>query len=261
MNDISKVTQRSVEGTSLLFGISPLHSHIRFYECLLHVAYRLDFNKWQARSTEEKTRVANRKQHIQTHFRREIGLIVDLPTQGGGTTNDGNSARKFFANPAISARITGIKEEIIVRFSVILEVISSGREINCDLFRLYCTETAEIFVENYWWYPLPASVHKVLIHGWQIMQNSSLPVGMLSEEPQEARNKDYRYYREHHTRKDTREHTNEDLLKILLVSSDPVITSFCRNSKKPLQKLSTDTLKLLASQAKKDNSESGSDDE
>lgn len=140
--------------------------------------------------------------------------------------------------------ITGLKEEIISRFGVILEVIASNRGIKVDDFHLYCMETAKLFVENYPWFPMPVVVHKVLIHGGQIVKNSKLPVGLLSEEAQEARNKDYRYFREYHTRKDTRCHTNEDLLKILLVSSDPVIVSYI-----PLQKnskeLSAEAMKLV----------------
>jgi len=50
-------------------------------------------------------------------------------------------------------------------------------------------------------------------------------LGKLSEEAQEARNKDYNNIREHHTRKNSRLNTNEDLLHTLLVSSDPYISS------------------------------------
>lgn len=85
-------------------------------------------------------------------------------------------------------------------------------------------ETAKLFVENYRWFPMPVVVHKVLIHGTQIIRHSKLSVDLLSEKAQETRNKDYRYFREHHTKKDIRFHTNEDLLK-MLVSSDPVIVS------------------------------------
>jgi len=106
-------------------------------------------------------------------------------------------------------------------------------------------ETAKLFVENYQWYPMPVVVHKMLIHGGQIIRNSKLPVGLFSEEAQEARNKDYRYFREHHTRKDTRFHTNIDLLKILLVSSDPVIVSHISLPKKNSKKLSAEAIKLV----------------
>jgi len=38
-------------------------------------------------------------------------------------------------------------------------------------------------------------------------------------------NKDYKIYREHHTRKNSRLNSNEDLFHKLLISSDPVISS------------------------------------
>ena len=40
------------------------------------------------------------KKTIQERFRKEIGLLVDVPKPGGsGTTNDGNTARRFFLRP------------------------------------------------------------------------------------------------------------------------------------------------------------------
>lgn len=48
-----------------------------------------------------------RKKSIQDKFRDKLGLIVDSIKPGYGTTNDGNTARRFFNNPQISAEITG----------------------------------------------------------------------------------------------------------------------------------------------------------
>lgn len=127
MNDIESVVRRPINEEALLFGISPLHARIRFYECLLHVAYRLDLKKWQVRGDESKALVGLRKRSIQDKFRSQLELLVDFPKQGGGNTNDGNSSRKFFNNASISASITGIKEEIVYRFGVILEVIAQSR--------------------------------------------------------------------------------------------------------------------------------------
>uniref|UniRef100_A0ABD2X790 Uncharacterized protein n=1 Tax=Trichogramma kaykai TaxID=54128 RepID=A0ABD2X790_9HYME len=36
-----------------------------------------------------------------TRFCKKLGILVDTPTQGAGNTNDGNMARKFFANTEI----------------------------------------------------------------------------------------------------------------------------------------------------------------
>jgi len=57
-------------------------------------------------------------------------MDIDQPRpRESGKTNDGYTARRFFFNPDLSSSITGIDKEIIVRFKVILEVISSGKKI------------------------------------------------------------------------------------------------------------------------------------
>jgi hypothetical protein len=50
--------------------------------------------KWQIRK-EDREKVQQRKHLIQEKFRKETGLLVDVPG-GSGTTNDGNTARIFF---------------------------------------------------------------------------------------------------------------------------------------------------------------------
>lgn len=55
-----------------------------------------------------------------------------------------------------------------------------------------------------------------------------LQLGKLSEEVQECRNKYFKIFRRHHSRKNSMTNNNEDLLHniMLCVSSDPVISSF-----------------------------------
>ena len=52
----------------------------------------------------------------------------------------------------------------------------------------------------------------------------------LIEEAQESRNKDVKNFREHFTKKYSRKVTNEDVMRRLLCSSDPFITSMRRSS-------------------------------
>lgn len=102
---------------------------------------------------------------------------------------------------------------------------ASKRAINVEVFKQYALETARMSVELYGWYYMPASVHKILIHGGDIICAAPLPIGVLSEEPQESRNKDIRRYRDSNTRKISTSTVNEDLMNILLISSDPLISS------------------------------------
>lgn len=171
-----------------------------------------------------------------------MGLILDVPKQGSGNTNDGNTARRFFENPILSSKITGVAKNLIKRFSNLLKAISSGFEINSIKFGEYCKETADLYRKIYNWYP---TIHKLLDHGEIIVSTAILPLGFLSEEVQEARNKDCRYFREHNTRKCSRIATNEDLFKRLLVSSDPYITSLRRIPPKKSKQISADVLNLL----------------
>ena len=227
MNDIDMVSQRSDSVNMFKFGLSTLHAKIRCMECILHIAYRLDFKKWQAKGEDIKQQLANRKKIIQERFREKMGLLVDVVKQGAGTTNDGNTARRFFANPQVTSDITGVDTDVINRFRVILQVISCGEFVDVEKFRQYCTATAHRYIELYGWYYMPSSVHKLLLHGADIIEhNNFLPIGKLSEEASEARNKDFKKFRTFHSRKMSRITTNEDVIHNLLISSDPYLSSF-----------------------------------
>ena len=83
------------------------------------------------------------------------------------------------------------------------------------------------------------------MHGAKIIKLASLPIGHLSEEAQEARNKDYREYRRYHSRKFSRTATNEDVMQLLLASSDPFINSLRVETKRMKIPLHDDVNALL----------------
>jgi hypothetical protein len=167
-----------------------------------------------------------RKKAIQEKFRARSGLIIDQPLQGGaGTSNDGNTARRFFGDPSTSAEILGINEELLERFDTILRAVSSGFFLDTGEFHRYAVETARMLVSGYGWYKIPASVHKLLLHGAAVAEGMSLPIGAMSEEAAESRNKDFKKIRSHHSRQSSRMVTNQDLFRRLLETSDPVISS------------------------------------
>ncbi|KAB0803765.1 hypothetical protein PPYR_00735 [Photinus pyralis] len=184
----------------------------------------MDFKLWSARGLNKELKAA-KKQLIQQKFKQQMGLLVDVVKQGFGTTNDGNTARRFFREYEKSAEITNLDQNLLKRFADILQVISSGCAIKIEKFRIYCRQTAEFMVHLYPWFYMPASVHKLLVHGADICNYFGLlPIGILSEEAGEARNKDFRRVREFQTRKFNRVKTNEDLLHNFLISSDPYLS-------------------------------------
>jgi hypothetical protein len=73
---------------------------------------------------------------------------------------------------------------------------------------------------------MPVTLHKILIHGEEIIKNSRLPLGMLSEQAGESRNKLYRRYRETHARKTSRKHNLIDVFNRSMDSSDPILSQY-----------------------------------
>lgn len=84
---------------------------------------------------------------MQEKFRSEMGLHVDKPSQGSGNSNDGNTPRRFFENYHCTSEITGVDEEIIKRFYVILQLLASGHAVNATKFGEYTKITAQKYIK------------------------------------------------------------------------------------------------------------------
>jgi hypothetical protein len=180
--------KKEVTPEALQFGLSILHARIRLFESILHVAYKLPVQKWRLRSEDEKAIVKQRKVETQEEFRTKMRLLVDVPKPGCCDTNDCSTSRRFFADPELAGAITGIDVNLIYRFKVILEVVSSGHKINAEKYSIYATDTADKYVRLYPWHPMTQTLHRILIYGAILIQNALLPIGQLSEQPVEARN-------------------------------------------------------------------------
>lgn len=103
--------------------------------------------------------------------------------------------------------------------------------------------------------------NRILIHGSDIVKAVSLPIGMLSEEALEARNKDLRRFRQYNTRKCSRTAGITDLFHNLLFTSDPLISMiFCKKKSLRFQKISffeNEVETLLVDSAYKDSTLDG----
>ncbi|KAE8739180.1 hypothetical protein FOCC_FOCC015321 [Frankliniella occidentalis] len=229
LGDLEKTFQIK-NPNNLKYGIPPLHSRIRSLECMLFVSYRIGTNRksYQKYTDEQAKAVSLREKEVRQKVKENLNITVDKVVRGSGTSNTGNTARKFFDEPRITAEATGLDETLLHRLSVILDTLASGLDIDVEKFKTYAHETARLYVQLYPWNYVPSTVHKMLIHGHSAIEAAPVPIGMLSEEGSEALNKYVRNAREFHTRKFSSEATNEDLLKRLLVSSDPAISSLRR---------------------------------
>jgi hypothetical protein len=237
---------------SLKYGISPLHAWIRMLELCLHIGYRnVDgLRSWQVRGPNAKKIFEARKRQVQKEMFDELGISVDFVRQNGGTSNDGNTARMAFCdkNRAAFARILNIDESFVYDLFIILIVISSGLPIDSEKFGEFCHAVCEKYLSLYKWYYMPVTLHKILIHGEEIIKNSRLPIGMLSEQAGESRNKLYRRYRERHARKTSRKANLTDVFYRSLDSSDPILSQYSLKTRRQnllRQQLPTAAIQLL----------------
>lgn len=242
-NNLSK--KNEVNEESLGFGLFILHARIRLFESLLHLSYKLEVQTWQVRSEKDKQLVKDRNDKIQKDFRDKMGLIVDVPKPGFGNSNDGNTSRRFFDSPDLVAEITGLDMNFIDRIKIILEVLSSGYTIDIKKFKTYTAETAQNYVELYSWHPMTPTMHKILIHGPLVVEKALLPIGQMSEEAAEARNKHFRNYRQNYARKCSRKSCNMDVINRLLLSSDPLLSSIRSKPPKRNKTFSKESLEML----------------
>ncbi|KAJ4428416.1 hypothetical protein ANN_24453 [Periplaneta americana] len=247
MNNLEFLQQQSEDTSNFVFGLSILHAHI---------SYRFEVKKWKANVRDGSREIMKkRKKSIQDAFRNRLGLIIDTPKPGHGTTNDGNTARRFFENTKEASKITGVDYDLISRFSVILTTISCFQNISESRFNIYCRKTAELFVKLYPWYYMPPTVHKILI-----VKSALLPIGELTEEAMETLNKTVRRFRRDHTRKTSRITTNSDLFHRLFLTSEPLISNLRELPKKKRTQLPLQVLQLLSTPEGPNSEDSGDSD-
>ena len=160
MNKLEEVKLLPVKIENYSFGLSTLHTWTRFMECILHISYRSDFCKWAAILPDQKQKMSKAKKIIQKEFWEEVGLIVDVPQHGSGTSNNGNNARRFFQDPELTSSITRVDKVLIEKFCIILQAMTSGKRIDFIKFEEYCEETAKLYVSLYEWFKLPSTLQK-----------------------------------------------------------------------------------------------------
>ena len=229
-------------------SVQVLHSLLRcfdhFMKLVVHV--KAGVYTW----TEEKASYDNpflkkAKQELQDKIKL-LGIKWDIPDSAGkgGTTTNGNVARSLLLIPParnciltdedISTEEQGILKDYGMRLAVILRVISCKKSVNVDAFKKYCISThlflMKSFPEKYsrknkkTWISIPPTLHKVLSHGWELMErNDECGLGALDEAGLEANTKILRIIRTRLSRKTSQSANIRDTLRRLWLGSDPKI--------------------------------------
>ena len=164
------------------------------------------------------------KTKVQDVFETVLGRRIDTADGTGHTGNSltGNLAERFFGDECrklLDSLVNNAQLEIVKKLHkniyVILRIISSkARQIDMGKFGNLCTSTYIAILIHFTWVNLTPTVHKILAHSAELIQNNScLGVGHLSEEGLEVQHKIIRKFRASWTLQ-TRDDANiKDLIK------------------------------------------------
>ena len=229
------------------FGFTNLHAGPRFMEFCLHLTYMYSelLMMWRmtGASEEQIEEKEMRKIHVHEILYLFLGIRVDEVKKNWGTSNTGNVARVFFANPSLTAELLGLPEELVVSLALIWKIIRSTKPIDPAKVYLVVDRFKAAFWGNFkkefdetkkktkkdrdregiTWYYISSSVHRLTEHLKLLLENCPIPPGCVSEEGSESNNKVLRFIREKLTRKFSRKQTMEDVIHRLLAISDPVV--------------------------------------
>ena len=149
---------------------------------------------------------------------------MDEPRPMGANSTTGNVCRRAFSDVTKLSRILENDEQLISRLKNILIAINCSQPIKPHALSLYCKDTYSIYLNNYSWFKMPSTAHRVLAHIGEVILRAPAPIGAL-EEAAEGRQKLYRQDREIHARKNSRINNLKDIFMQALYSSDPYISS------------------------------------
>ena len=136
-----------------------------------------------SRESQLAEKVEKRRKERQQKFKDILKLVVDMPRAGGsGNSNTGNVARRAFQDEEKFSQITGVDKELIQRLHVLIIALNTHHEIDSSAFCEYGRQTAALWIRLYPWYPMPASVHQLCIHGHESIKHCTLPISFYTEQ-------------------------------------------------------------------------------
>ena len=224
MNDRPVFARRIVGSRTM--SMPTLHSYIRSLEFLLELAYKqpfCDIKKSDLKKSQDA--MTRHKDFVKNEVRNKLGVTVDQVRPGYGNTNTGNVAKKCFMNPHTFATCLGIDLELVQKMSNLLRMISSMQPQAPSKFAEEAEKFYALYKKKYAWKNLTPTIHKLIVHGAQIIEESILPIGRLCEDPIETCIREIRESRFRFARKHSRVNNLKDVFFFMNTKSDILVAN------------------------------------
>ena len=181
-----------------IIAASPLQAYLCVFKWFMLLIYHLDAGRTQWSPSNSKVQASMRR--IRSIIEERCNISVDIPSSHGGTSTTGNVARDCFMNKreflkwatcSIDPVHQPTLEIIQTNLSVILRLVNSGDQINCDKLEELCKGTYKFIISKFAWASITPSLHKLLSHSFQIIHSYNCGYGLknISEKCLEACNK------------------------------------------------------------------------
>ncbi|XP_047142117.1 uncharacterized protein LOC124816560 [Hydra vulgaris] len=223
----------------LKLGICSLHLWMRCMEWIFNTACKLPAVKQGRNIPSQKSKefIENKKkfQHL---FKIQLNIRVSFVRKGCGTTNTGNVARKFFNNPIVTGRILNLDIRMIKLFrDLLIDINRTTTRPDIKVFKqksehLFALITNDKFLKTI---PMSQSVHRVIVSSF--IRYFNYPIGSLSENAIEARNKENKTARIGHARLTSFAENTRDTANYLFMTSDMYL--FCKKNKMDKKRVKT----------------------
>ena len=258
---LSLTEKPMVEVLEVANFLAPLHCRLRSFGWVTDVMMRQAAGKKTYHKAIHKT-IKDRFEAVKKEFRFNSSKVFKTtmftPRQGSGTSDTGNVSRLFFRQrnlafqlmnpipmPDEDATMEQVDDyaskvedyehfkfhfgKVLKNLSVILNVLNCDRLVRIQEFAELCTETSLIVVENLKWIQFSPTVHAILAHAPQIIQNHGCR-GLLafSEEGSEGTHKLIKEIREYGARKMNLEMNLEDVMNKLWIETHPEMKAFIK---------------------------------
>lgn len=232
-------------------NFSILHWKLRSFDFALNILYRLicGVYKWGKTGQMDKF-ISGAKQKAQDHIRQKLGLLIDVPTSGGGNTNNGSIATRYFdpkSRETVCELISNKRdrqnyEDFLRDLNVILTVCLGMRSgVNIEKLRKLGTSIMMHIRTSFTddrgqpWIPVNPSLHAMCAHSWQLFDMSNgEAISIYSEQAQEHWNKNVRSYKSgcgSHARQHSVKLNLKDVVKRMLQVTHPVVVAKQRKLK------------------------------
>lgn len=219
----SNVVYTVQDQDKLKAGMKPLHTMLRTFEKLLQIRYKkgLFMQKknevpecvFQWMRDQNKLILKTNKLEVHQKFWNVLKLDVDRPRQGFGTTTDGNTARKAFEHFQETSKILEIDERILKSFNLLFSLMYSQEIVDLVQFRRCTKNILELWKDLLPGENITPSIHLIVMHGGDIIENLHKRPGMFTEEGLEANHKEIRKAKTSFSRLMSREENLRDTIK------------------------------------------------